>query len=133
MHGEHGVGCPYCNSMYSATLSGTLTQVECSYCKGRKQWHEGLFRATLATVRSKKKRSIRRGGPYLWTLRVVTDEGEKLIELATSTSINIASRDIVTLSYPKCSRGIVRKKWDGTWKAMPKVLVNNTLHQSWKL
>ena len=106
---------------------------QCPKCVEKNQWHEGIFQVHLSRIIGKQTKSLRRGGPKLYVLRVITYEGEKEVNFKTEAMPSLRSGDIITLSYPRTSRGIFKKTWTGEYSQSPYALWNNTTEHGWKL
>jgi hypothetical protein len=133
------VGCPYCRGNFQIDLRGLqphggghLRIHNCPECSGRDEWHEGAFVFSIYRLLN-VQRSIREKGPSLIELRVMGVEGEREVSLETNAELLLHPGDTISLSYPRVSTGVFRKKWTGEYSSTPVVLWNNTTRQGWRL
>jgi hypothetical protein len=134
------VGCPYCPSNLPIDVrefplqgGGHLRIHACPECSGRGEWHEGAFAFSIYRLLGARTGGVGEKGPSLLELRVMGVEGER--ELAFETGANPVLRpgDTISLSYPRISTGVFRKKWTGENSSTPAALWNNTTQQGWRL
>ena len=130
--GEYQVGCPYCKKIFWAKLSSKWSEVKC-ILNCDKKWHEGAFRVLLATVVRKDRRGLGRNLGAMWSIRLLSSQGEELTEFRSMSQLILKQKDVLTISYGKKSKGIFKKEWTGEWDSRPKVLVNNTIKHGWAI
>jgi len=78
-------------------------------------------------------RSIRKKGPSLIELRVMGVEGERDVSLETAAELLLHPGDTISLSYPRVSTGVFKRKWTGEYSSAPVALWNNTTQKGWRL
>ena len=133
------VGCPYCRGILQIDLRGLqprggghLRNHSCPECSGREEWHEGDFVFSVYRLLD-VRRSIRKKGPSLFELRVMGVEGERDVSLETAAELLLHTGDTISLSYPRVSTGVFKRKWTGEYSSAPVALWNNTTQKGWRL
>jgi len=127
------IGCPYCGASVLKTISTSEVEVVCPKCSKETSWHEGIFSAQLFRLIGRDSRSLQRGGPKRYVLRGKGFTEELVVSFNTTALLSLRIGDIISLSYPRTSKGIFRKKWDYNYSESPTVLWNNTANYCWKL
>ncbi|MFH1327602.1 MAG: hypothetical protein ABIH76_01920 [Candidatus Bathyarchaeota archaeon] len=130
--GSYSTGCPYCGNINSLKLSHSVNAVTCpnQYCS--REWHLGEFKTALATVIRFEKNEARSGGTN-WVVKLGSSEGEYMLKFWTLAPVELRPEDVVTISYTKNKGGLFTKRWSGDWDFKPKIIVNHTFDEGWRL
>jgi hypothetical protein len=133
------VRCPYCRNILQIDLRGPkprggghLRIHSCPDCSGKREWHEGDFAFSIYRLLD-LRRGIREKGSSLIELRVMGVEGEREISLETNAELILHPGETISLSYPRVSTGVFKKKWTGEYSSVPVALWNNTTQKGWSL
>ena len=126
-------GCPYCGNGMIGTISTTDFEATCPKCSREKNWHEGVFKVKLFRLTGRDSKSLRRGGPKRFVLRGKGFDDEFVVPFNTTAMLSLKNGDIISLSFPRTSKGVFRKKWDSKYSESPTGLWNSTANYGWKL
>ena len=129
------VGCPYCGKIIGKEQIRNTEVLDyfCHTCAKLGDWHEGVFRVEVLKLESKRTKPAEKNRPGRYNLHCVGGRGTVDRIFFTFTEIEIRKGDILSLSFKKVPKKVIKKTWGGDYSDNPSLLVNSRNKRSYKI
>lgn len=129
------VGCPYCGKIISKEQIKNAEALNyfCHNCAKLGEWHEGVFRVEIFKLEGKRTTPAEKNRPGRYNLNYLGENGIVNRIFFTFTKIEIRKGDIISLSFKRISKKVMKKIWGGDYSENPSLLVNSRNKKSYKI
>lgn len=129
------VGCPYCGKIIGKEQikNGEALNYLCRSCAKLGEWHEGVFRVEILKIEGKRTNPSEKNRPGRYNLHCLSEEGIVDRIFFTFTEIEIRKGDIISLSFKRIPKKVMKKTWGGGYNENPSLLVNSRNKRSYKI
>ncbi len=129
------IGCPYCGKIIGKEQmkNSEVLNYFCRSCADLGEWHEGIFRVEMLKLEGKRTYPAEKNRPGRYNLHCLGESGIVDRIFFTFTEIEVRKGDIISLSFKRIPKKVMKKTWGGDYSENPSLLVNSRNKRSYKI